>query len=161
MERKERFKIMFKKFNYFVQKMPRIFALGLSLILFVSSVYAEQTIDMSKAVIHHTASPDISAKEIRNYHMEHNGWDDIGYHFVIRASGAIETGRDLHKIGAHAKGRNNYVGIVLTGYDNFTKEQIASLISLLKVLGIKYIERHHEECPGVGLDLDYIRKEMR
>lgn len=117
-------------------------------------------IDLTKAVIHHTASPDVSAKTIDGWHKA-RGWDGIGYHFVIRENGRIEGGRSLKKKGAHARtgkpySRNHYVGIVLTGRDGwFTKKQTSSLLKLLSKLGIKHIERHHEECPGNG-NINYI-----
>ena len=114
-----------------------------------------QNMDLTKAVIHHTASHDVSAKEIDRWHKE-RGWDGIGYHFLIRKNGDIEKGRPLYKQGAHAKGRNNWIGIALTGYDKFTKEQIASLKALIKKLKIKYIEPHHEKCPGSGINLKEI-----
>ncbi len=83
-------------------------------------------VDTTRAVIHHTASHDVSAAEIDRWHKQNtyidkNGkerhWDGIGYHFVIRTDGTIEKGRDIQKQGAHAKGRNDRLGIVLTGYD--------------------------------------------
>lgn len=61
-------------------------------------------------VVHCSAtkpSQDIGAAEIRKWHVEDNGWSDIGYHQVIRRSGAIELGRPLHVSGAHAKGYNS------------------------------------------------------
>ena len=106
---------------------------------------------LNKAVIHHTASHDVSAKEIDRWHKE-RGWTEIGYHYVIRKDGSIEKGRDINKIGAHAKGRNNRIGIALTGYDTFTEEQYKALGKLLNKLGIQYAEGHHEDCPGKGFD---------
>jgi len=110
---------------------------------------------LNKAVIHHTASHDVSAKEIDRWHKE-RGWTEIGYHFVIRKDGSIEKGRDINKIGAHAKNpspsRNNRVGIALTGYDEFTEEQYKALGKLLKQLEIQYAEGHHQDCPGEGFD---------
>jgi N-acetylmuramoyl-L-alanine amidase len=70
-------------------------------------------------IIHCAATPadmDVGAKEIRDWHVKGNGWDDIGYHFVIRRNGTVETGRPLEKIGAHAKGYNKTsIGICLVG----------------------------------------------
>jgi hypothetical protein len=117
---------------------------------------ASSIVDATKAVIHHTASHDVSAETIDQWHKE-MGWDGIGYHFVIRKDGTIEKGRSLSKQGAHAKGRNHWVGIVLTGYDVFTNRQIASLRALITELGIKDIEAHHENCPGLGLNLEGIK----
>lgn len=122
-------------------------------------------IDLTKAVIHHTASHDVSAATIDRWHKERtyidkNGkrrnWDGIGYHFVIRENGTIERGRSLNKRGAHAKGRNDRIGIVLTGYDKFSSLQKNALKRLLADLGIQNIEPHHERCPGEGLKLKEI-----
>lgn len=117
--------------------------------------HAEE-VDTTKAVIHHSASGDVSAEVIDKWHKE-RGWDGIGYHFVIRANGSVEEGRSLKKRGAHAKGRNGWVGICLTGRDSFTKAQVDSLVRLLKKLGVKHIERHHEKCPGKGLAVEKIQ----
>ena len=135
------------------------FGFQATLALFILGGICFADVDTSKAVIHHTASHDVSADTINDWHKE-RGWDGIGYHFVIRQNGQVETGRSLKKYGAHALGRNNYIGIVLTGYDNFTQAQLNSLVNLLKQLGVKNIERHHEECPGQGLDVESIQKEL-
>ena len=129
-----------------------IIVLVLFLILVAGCDYVYAAVDTTKAVIHHTASHDVSAATIDRWHKE-RGFDGIGNHFVIRKDGSIEEGRGLHKQGAHAKGRNNRVGIVLTGYDSFTNRQRRSLWKLIAKLGIRDIERHHENCPGEGLKL--------
>ena len=126
--------------------------------LFVAKSQAQM--DLTKAVIHHTASPDWSVERIRRIHVEENGWDDCGYHYIIRKDGTVEKGRPLNKRGAHARGRNRYVGIALTGYDRFTDSQRASLTKLLISLEIKHIEPHHENCPGKGLDLRAVKMEI-
>jgi len=75
------------------------------------------------------------------------GWSDIGYHYVIRLDGSIETGRDLdhdgdidEETGAHAFGWNAHsIGICLVGgagahgqgVANFTKEQMIALRAFL------------------------------
>lgn len=142
---------MFKKSRYIMFVLSQICSLGLLINIAFSG-----EVDTSKAVIHHTASPDWSVERIRKIHMEERGWSDVGYHFVIRKDGSIEHGRSLDKKGAHAKGRNGRVGIVLTGYDSFAVAQTESLTRLLRSLGVKEIERHHELCPGKGLNLEDI-----
>lgn len=137
-----------------------ISALVVVFVLLITCI-ASAEVDTTKAVIHHTASPDWNVEKIRRIHVDENGWKDIGYHYIIRANGDIETGRPLSQSGAHAKGRNGYVGIALTGYDKFTKEQIESLLKLLKENRIIHIERHHEECPGEGLNVEQIQKEIK
>ena len=104
-----------------------------------------------RAVIHHTATKDVSIKVIRTYHMEVRGWNDVGYHYLIRTNGNVETGRSLGTIGAHAPGRNHWIGIALTGKDFFSIFQFISLNKLLRELGVEYIEAHHEECSGDSL----------
>lgn len=81
-------------------------------------------------IIHCAATPpemDIGVAEIRKWHTDPpkivdggniggNGWSDVGYHFVIRRSGGTETGRDIDRIGAHARGHNiDSIGICLVG----------------------------------------------
>lgn len=143
---------MMIKFNY-IWMVPIIL-----LMLFITRAEVEE-MDLTKVVIHHSASLDVSVSTIDNWHRQ-RGFSEIGYHFVIRANGKIEKGRDIHKKGAHAKGRNNYIGICLTGYDSFTDSQIKSLIMLLRKLGIKEIYPHHEKCPGKGIDWNYIRNSI-
>ena len=94
-------------------------------------------------VIHCSAtkpSQDIGVDEIRRWHLD-KGWDDIGYHFVIRRDGAVEVGRDLKYVGAHARGANRTsIGVCLIGGidedgkpdANYTASQIFALDSLVK-----------------------------
>ena len=145
-----------------MDKIKLLFSLFLFLCI-AQLCYAE--VDTTKAVIHHTAGSkesdrDLTVKEIDRYHKA-RGWDGIGYHYLIRKDGTICDGRPLWKHGAHAKGRNHYIGIALTGYDIFTKEQTDSLVTLLNRLGVKEIEPHHEKCPGKGLDLNDIRSRLK
>ena len=65
----------------------------------------------------------------------------------------------MDKKGAHAKGRNQMIGIALIGMDKFTEEQIGSLVKLLKKLGVTHIESHHEKCPGEGLGDEWFAEE--
>lgn len=122
------------------------------------SIY-HQSLDFSRVVVHHSNSKDVSSKIIDRWHKQ-KGFKQIGYHFVIRQSGKIEIGRPLHKQGAHAIGRNNYIGICLTGRDTFSSAQIKSLYHLLGVLGVRDIERHHEKCPGIGLNVEEIQERL-
>lgn len=86
---------------------------------------------------------DIGVDEIRHWHTVDNGWSDVGYHFVIRRSGVIETGRPIEKAGAHAAGHNiASVGVCVVGGKaragrqpcNFTARQWASLAALVDTL---------------------------
>lgn len=106
---------------------------------------------IDKIIVHCSAtrpSHDIDAKEIDRWHKQ-RGWSGIGYHFFIKRGGLIEIGRPLEKQGAHTKGQNkNSIGICYAGgvkeergvdgkwdaEDNRTSEQIASLLTLLRLL---------------------------
>ena len=61
-------------------------------------------------------SMDIGAAEITDWHVNDNGWSDIGYHHVIRRNGVIEPGRDEATQGAHASNVNSHsLGVCLVG----------------------------------------------
>lgn len=85
---------------------------------------------------------DIGVDEIRRWHVDENGWSDIGYHFVIRRNGNTERGRPLSRDGAHTKGLNNWIGICLVGGKahqgkqpcNFTRLQYEALEDLVTLL---------------------------
>src|SRR5690606_6421969 len=47
---------------------------------------------------------DVSVEQLRQHHQTHNGWSDTAAHFLVRFSGAIETGRDLATVGVHVGG---------------------------------------------------------
>jgi hypothetical protein len=80
------------------------------------------------AVVHHTvnaneyARGDVPAmlRAIQSYHVNSNGWNDIGYNFVVDRFGRVFEGRaggvDQPVIGAHAEGFNTVsTGVALLG----------------------------------------------
>ncbi len=102
-------------------------------------------------VVHCSATPpsmDIGVREIRNWHVKENKWTDVGYHFVIRRDGTVESGRSLERPGAHVKRHNaNSIGICYVGgvaqengkpQDNRTAEQTAALFTLIQDLQQKF-----------------------
>jgi N-acetylmuramoyl-L-alanine amidase len=80
------------------------------------------------SVIHHTAgrngysrseAPAI-VKAIQLYHVQGNGWNDIGYNFLVDRFGTVYEGRyggtERNVVGAHARGFNTgSVGIAVLG----------------------------------------------
>lgn len=105
----------------------------------------KKTREITRIFIHCSGvEKDQSAEEIRAYHMKPvsnggRGFDDIGYHFVIRQDGTIQTGRPEERIGAHAQGANvDSIGVCLTGLWKFTLEQIESMDVLVRSLMNKY-----------------------
>lgn len=98
-------------------------------------------------VLHHSATVSGSARQFDQYHRNVNGWDELGYHFVVgngtgTPDGFIEVGPRwvTQKHGAHCKTSDNYfnehgIGICLVG--NFDKRPPtpAQLRSLRYLLG--------------------------
>ena len=97
-------------------------------------------------VVHHTAgsnsySPAQAAAVVRGievYHVKGNGWNDIGYNFLVDRFGTVYEGRgggiDRNVVGAHSEGFNTgTAGIALIG--NFSvatppKAQQDALVAL-------------------------------
>lgn len=75
--------------------------------------------DINRIIIHCSATPegrDIDAATIKDWHVNGNKWSDIGYHYVIKLNGEIESGRPLDVTGAHVKGHNkDSIGICYVG----------------------------------------------
>lgn len=75
--------------------------------------------EIKRIILHCSATPegrDIDAATIKDWHVNGNGWSDIGYHYVIKLDGDIETGRQLDRVGAHTKGHNkDSIGICYIG----------------------------------------------
>ena len=54
--------------------------------------------------------------EIRKWHVEDNGWDDVGYHYIIKRDGTVEVARAEAFQGAHAPAVNSKsIAICLVG----------------------------------------------
>jgi len=129
---------------------------------------------VSGIVVHHSATETGNAACFRVLHRVVNGWNDVGYHFVIgngslSADGEIENGRVLPFQGAHATGANEFsAGICLVGNFNHTHPtaaQMKSLGILLRRLAAEYsivrefvtvhrlVKGSHTQCPGSNLTL--------
>jgi hypothetical protein len=99
------------------------------------------------AIVHHTAGSNSYSKSqsasivraIELYHVQGNGWNDIGYNFLVDKYGQIFEGRyggiTRPVIGAHAQGFNSgSVGISLIGdysSTSITPAARAALVSLI------------------------------
>lgn len=128
-------------------------------------------------VVHCTGTEegkDVTVQAIRNYHVNHNGWRDIGYHYVIYRDGSLHEGRDVNISGGHARGYNsNSIGIVYVGgcpkghlgqsKDTRTAAQKATLVRLLKDMRRMYPQARivgHKDlnktsCPGFDAKTEY------
>ena len=134
----------------------------------ITPVYA--TRNWKGIIIHHSATDTGTVESIDRYHRS-LGWNEIGYHYVIYRNGDVGRGRSLNKRGAHALtgkpySRNgSHIGICLIGKTQFTEIQKKAVRFLCWALKQKYknitsIERHHNLCPGKGIDVEDIEKEI-
>lgn len=127
---------------------------------------------INKIIIHCSATPegrDYTVGQIRQWHVQGNGWRDIGYHFVIYRDGTVHEGRPIEEIGSHCKGYNAHsIGICYIGgcaadgetpKDTRTEAQRAALIRLVAELKARYpratVHGHNEfankACPSFNV----------
>lgn len=90
-----------------------------------------------KRIILHCSASDIPMQDAAMIDRWHKarGFNKIGYHYFIRHDGAVEKGRGLEEVGAHAEGYNkDSIGICLAGLTIFTPLQMQALAKLLDEL---------------------------
>ena len=119
---------------------------------------------IKQIVIHCAATPEgkeFTARDIDRMHRQ-RGWNQIGYNYVIKLDGTIESGRDVDLIPAQVAGHNSdSIGVVYIGgvdrlnrpKDTRTAKQKETLISLLKDLKRLYPTAEilgHRDFPGVA-----------
>lgn len=117
--------------------------------------------------VHHTAQPDSDGedpaarlRQMQAYHIDTNGWCDIGYHFVVSQSGKIYQGRsDERRPGAHVGGQNSgNIGVSFIGNYQANQPPQRQLDAGKKILdwirttyNIQWDRTHvkgHREWPG-------------
>ena len=108
--------------------------------------------------------------EIRRWHVQINGWKDVGYHWLIGRDGSVLPGRPETEIGAHVRGRNSgTLGVCLLGgyesaasdrfRDHYTPAQGAALERLLREISartpVARVSGHNDyaakACPGFNV----------
>ena len=130
-------------------------------------------------IVHHSATTDqdvLDFPAVVRYHVEVNGWSDIGYHAVVERTkrGVVCIyGRPLDQYGAHAKGFNDYLGLCFIGsYDQLPPPGIVVQEALKRVVvpwcrmyrfTASQIRGHRElpgvskTCPGTAFNMDVFR----
>ncbi|SMB95291.1 N-acetylmuramoyl-L-alanine amidase [Desulfonispora thiosulfatigenes DSM 11270] len=124
-----------------------------------------------KIILHHSATDGGTFESIKRYHMQTNGWRDIGYHYLIEQDGSLHKGRAENDTGAHCKEqRCNFtsLGICLVGnFDKYepNQKQLDTLDKLLKDIFNRYgklsIYTHnhfagYKTCPGTRFPMDKV-----
>jgi hypothetical protein len=114
-------------------------------------------------VIHHTGNEITPTPEaIEKLHYEKNGWNEVGYHYIIDRKGGVYEGRSLMLKGSHVDSANSSkIGISLAGdfehqwWDGSDDEvldlQWNSLVKLINSLHAKF-----PSLEKVGGHRDYI-----
>lgn len=123
-----------------------------------------------KIIVHCSATKegeDFDLEDIKSMHLQ-RGFNDIGYHFVIKLDGKIQYGREVFTKGAHARigGNNNdTIGVCYIGgldkdgnpKDTRTMAQQSSLLRLNEALilvfpNINEIVGHRDLSPDLDGD---------
>lgn len=131
-------------------------------------------------VIHCSATPEginFTEKDIDRWHRA-NGWNGIGYHYVVRLDGSYALGRPVTAKGAHCPQESmnsRSIGICyIGGYaadgktpkDTRTEAQKKTLITLIRTLKARYpeiktvvghrdVKGVHKACPCFDAKSEY------
>lgn len=126
--------------------------------------------EIKEIILHCTATQEgreVHVADVDRWHKQ-QGWECIGYHYLITLDGKIEKGRPEWKIGAHCKGHNNIsIGVAYVGgvdyqgkpKDTRTDAQKRALVQLLREVRGRYpkatIHGHNEfaakACPSFNV----------
>ena len=106
--------------------------------------------EVQTAIVHHTVNANEYTPEqarsmvlgICRYHRNSNGWDDIGYNFLVDRYGTIYEGRaggiDQPVVGAHAQGWNSQsTGIANLGTHTSVPQNDVALDALSRLIAWK------------------------
>lgn len=99
-------------------------------------------------IVHHSAGVNSSSdwpavvRSIWDYHVNSNGWDDIGYNWLIDPNGVLYEGRGNDLLGAHFCGTNgNTMGVCMMGTYTSVAPPDTALQTLTQLLGWKACDR--------------------
>ncbi len=133
----------------------------------------------NKIVIHHSATRDsgtLSWSAIHSYHVNDNGWSDIGYHAGIEEVNGQYVclfGRPDVRSGAHTRGHNGHtLGFCFVGdFDQVAPGRQRLDVACRRVLapwllrlglGVEDLVPHRDysskTCPGSKFDMDELRQ---
>jgi len=107
-------------------------------------------------VVHCTATlpgQSVDIEDVRRWHVDGNGWSDVGYHALITADGTLQFGRPISRMGAGVAGHNKttlhvaYVGgldddgqpadTITTKQANALHGYVAGVVTVLGPMAVK------------------------
>jgi hypothetical protein len=119
---------------------------------------------IKRIIVHHTATVVSTWENVARYHVEHNGWPGVGYHFGIMPDGSVRYLGDVNTRRYHAGPANtDSIGISFMGNYMTDLPTTAALnaLALLRSTLEKYLGRtldmqgHRDvsetACPGDNL----------
>ena len=136
---------------------------------------------INRVILHCSATPasrPVTVDEIRRWHVQGNGWRDIGYHWVVMQDGSVHPGRPESETGAHVAGHNaDSIGVCYVGglddasfqpTDTRTPEQRAAMYRLIEEIQARHsgkltVHGHNEfaakacPCYDVQEDMQHYR----
>lgn len=158
----------------------KTFASGAEAVKFLDTV---DTTMINGIYVHHTWDPDhTKAKGVslatlndnmRRFHTQTNGWDDIAQHFTIGVDGQVILGRNISSVPCSAKNYNGtadnhpamyeMIGNFDKGADVLQGKQLESAVAIAKYFagrpnGVKFHReglingKEPKSCPGTGVD---------
>jgi len=124
--------------------------------------------------VHHSAGGscftqstcESTVRGIQNYHMDSNGWSDIGYNFLVGEDGNAYEGRGWDRVGAHSPDYNSVaIGVCVMGTFTSANPNAAALqvtqqliscgVELGKLSSSYSLHGHRDgtctSCPGDAL----------
>lgn len=126
--------------------------------------------NVTHQIVHHTAGANSSSdwpavvRSIWDYHVNTNGWSDIGYNWLVDPHGVIYQGRGWingndEVQGAHFCGTNsNTMGVALMGNFEEVSPSSDALVSLTEMLawksdenGIDPVAQNYHSSSGLNL----------
>lgn len=125
-------------------------------------------------VVHHTAglapfTLEGEVQEMRGIQRQHqatNGWNDIGYNYVVMPSGRVYEGRGYGVVGAHTINHNTHtIGVSFAGNYETAKPTARSLAAyhllvarlrlkgarITRTTGHRFMPNQATACPGKHL----------
>ncbi|GAB3485362.1 hypothetical protein GCM10027440_28950 [Nocardiopsis coralliicola] len=115
--------------------------------------------------VHYSEGPTSQTpRQIQDFHMDGNGWADVGYNFLVDTDGTAYAGRGWLVVGAHAAPHNTtHIGVCFIGRDGDATDAAKTTIRALydeandkagKTLDQTYhggLSGNSTDCPGADL----------